>query len=98
MKEEKFTVEKETAPSREAKTHPATAPISARSRLSTRKLTSTQRRLKPIARSVPISRTRPATCANMVIIAPSVAPTAKKTAITLPRARMNVAIGPLDSS
>ena len=81
-------VEKETALSALANRHPAAAPIIASTRLSTRKLPRTERRGKPSARSVPISRTRPATCAYMVIIAPSTAPKAKNTAIAEPSARM----------
>ena len=67
-------------------------------RLSTRKLPSTERLRKPSARRVPTSRTRLATCAYMVIIAPSVAPKAKKTAITVPSALTKPANGPEASS
>src|SRR5207245_7830853 len=98
VKEEKFTVENDTAPSNEANRQPATAPRIARTRLSTRKLPSTARLRKPRARSVPISRTRLATWAYMVIIAPSVAPKEKKMAITVPSARTKVESGPQAAS
>src|SRR5439155_21989078 len=98
VKDPKFVVVNVVAPRSEASTHPATDPSNARIRLSVRKLPSTDRRRNPIARSVPTSRTRFATCAYMVIMAPSVAPRAKKIAMTVPSTWMNVAMGPAASS
>src|SRR3954468_2420396 len=80
VKDDQLVVVKLSVARKVAKMQPPTAPSSERIRLSTRKLPSTARRRKPSARNVPTSRTREATCAYMVIIAPSVAPNEKKTA------------------
>ncbi len=52
---------------------------------------STLAREKPSARSVPISRWRLATAAYIVIIAPIIAPLAKKMDTMVPRILTNVA-------
>ena len=49
-------------------------------------------REKPSARRVPISRWRFATAAYIVIIAPIIAPTEKKTAMHEPSTVMNIAV------
>src|SRR5207237_9553573 len=90
-KDHQFIVGKPSSTRKDANTQPATAPSRESIRLSTRKLPSTDRRRKPSARSDPTSRTREATCAYIVIIAPSVAPKEKKMEMVVPSTWMKPA-------
>src|SRR5689334_17978357 len=94
---EKFIIETRTKLSKRDATRPTSPPTTARNVDSTTNENRIANLEKPSARNVPTSRFRCATAANIVFIAPSMAPNAQNTDTTQPMPAMNSAV-PCDCS